>query len=58
VPRVSPKGLIGESDVDQLAKIFNLVGTPSEAAWPGVTSLPSYMEFEPREALDLAPLFR
>lgn len=29
----------GESELDQLVKIFQIVGTPTEASWPGVTSL-------------------
>jgi hypothetical protein len=45
--------------VEQLALIFNAFGTPSEATWPGVTSLPTYAQFEERSApLDFAPLFR
>ncbi len=47
----------GESDLNQLAKIFNLLGTPSEPDWPGVELLPNYIPFEPRQPLDLTPLF-
>lgn len=32
-----------ESDAGQLGKIFQLVGTPSEATWPGVSKLENYM---------------
>jgi cyclin-dependent kinase 7 len=47
-----------ESSVSQLGKIFNVLGTPTEADWPGMTLLPSYVEFEAREPLDLKNLFR
>ena len=31
------------NDVDeQLKRIFKLVGTPTEATWPGITKLPEY----------------
>ncbi|XP_010550725.1 PREDICTED: cyclin-dependent kinase G1-like [Tarenaya hassleriana] len=30
----------GGSDIDQLRKIFALLGTPSETSWPGFSSLP------------------
>lgn len=29
----------GDSEVDELFKIFRLMGTPNEQTWPGVTSL-------------------
>ena len=29
----------GDSEVDELFKIFRLLGTPDESSWPGVTSL-------------------
>ena len=32
----------GGTDQDQLAKIFALLGTPSEAAWPSVVELPEW----------------
>lgn len=47
-----------ESSVSQLGKIFNVLGTPTEADWPGMTLLPSHVEFEAREPLDLKNLFR
>lgn len=46
-----------ESDVQQLAKIFNVLGTPIPSDWPGVNTLPHYVEFEPREPMDLSKLF-
>ncbi|ELK12350.1 Cell division protein kinase 3 [Pteropus alecto] len=32
----------GDSEIDQLFRIFRTLGTPSEAVWPGVTQLPDY----------------
>ncbi|KAF5405018.1 Cyclin-dependent kinase 1 [Paragonimus heterotremus] len=32
----------GDSEIDQLFRIFRLLGTPSEDVWPGVTNLPDY----------------
>ncbi|KZS86863.1 Pkinase-domain-containing protein [Sistotremastrum niveocremeum HHB9708] len=32
----------GDSEIDQIFKIFRVLGTPSEATWPGVTQLPDY----------------
>ncbi|CEI89902.1 Putative CMGC/CDK/CDK7 protein kinase [Rhizopus microsporus] len=36
----------GESDIDQLTKIFHALGTPTEADWPGMTALPDYIPFK------------
>jgi cyclin-dependent kinase 7 len=38
----------GDSDVEQLGKIFNLLGTPTVENWPKAELLPNYIEFEPR----------
>ncbi|XP_073385078.1 cyclin-dependent kinase D-2 isoform X2 [Physcomitrium patens] len=38
--------LQGSSDIDQLGKIFGVFGTPGEAQWPDVTSLPDYVEYQ------------
>jgi cyclin-dependent kinase 7 len=46
-----------ESAIEQLQKIFNVLGTPAPDAWPGVTSLPDYVVFTPTEPLDLRHLF-
>jgi len=35
----------GDTDIDQLSKIFTALGTPSEEIWPGVTSLPDYVPY-------------
>ncbi|ENN76345.1 cyclin-dependent kinase 2 [Dendroctonus ponderosae] len=32
----------GDSEIDQLYKIFKVMGTPSEACWQGVTLLPDF----------------
>jgi cyclin-dependent kinase 2 len=32
----------GDSEIDQLHKIFHIMGTPDETVWPGVTSFPDY----------------
>jgi len=47
----------GTSALDQLAKIFNVLGTPSEATWPNASLLPAYAQFEPREPLKLQSIF-
>jgi len=35
----------GDTDIDQLSKIFSALGTPNEEIWPGVTSLPDYVPY-------------
>lgn len=32
----------GDSEIDQLFRIFRTLGTPDEESWPGVTQLPDY----------------
>lgn len=32
----------GDSEIDELYKIFRLMGTPNEQIWPGVSRLPDY----------------
>ncbi|XP_062907963.1 cyclin-dependent kinase 2-like isoform X2 [Mobula hypostoma] len=32
----------GDSEIDQLFRIFRTLGTPNESVWPGVTQLPDY----------------
>lgn len=49
--------LPGDTDLDQLTKIFEMFGTPTEKVWPGVTSLPDYVEFKPLPAQSLRDLF-
>nr|XP_004655746.1 cyclin-dependent kinase 3 isoform X1 [Jaculus jaculus] len=38
----------GDSEIDQLFQIFRILGTPSEATWPGVTQLPDYKSSFPK----------
>lgn len=38
--------LPGDSDLDQLTKIFEALGTATEETWPGVSSLPDYVSFK------------
>lgn len=32
----------GDSEIDQIFKIFRIMGTPNEDSWPGVSQLPDY----------------
>ena len=42
-------------EIDQLYKIFQVMGTPDESTWPGVSSLPDYKpEFPKWRAVLLA----
>ncbi|KAI8350134.1 kinase-like domain-containing protein [Blakeslea trispora] len=36
----------GDSDLDQLTKIFHALGTPTETDWPGMSTLPDYVQFK------------
>lgn len=38
----------GDSEIDQLYRIFRTLGTPHENIWPGVTQLPDYKANFPR----------
>mmetsp|Transcript_5656 Transcript_5656/g.16048 ORF Transcript_5656/g.16048 Transcript_5656/m.16048 type:complete len:311 (+) Transcript_5656:127-1059(+) len=38
----------GDSEIDQLYKIFNLLGTPNDEVWPGVSKLPDFRPFFPK----------
>ncbi len=44
----------GSSDIDQLARVFAVLGTPDDGSWPHRQLLPDYLEFEPRPAPPLA----
>ena len=64
-PRRHSHAHAGEEDTDisQLAKIFQILGTPTEANWPGYTSLPDYPKYQipsqPAPSLQrLLPSFR
>ncbi len=32
----------GDSEIDELYRVFRVLGTPTEAVWPGVSKLPDY----------------
>ncbi|GAM20236.1 hypothetical protein SAMD00019534_034110 [Acytostelium subglobosum LB1] len=49
--------LPGNSEIDQLKKIFSALGTPNETIWPGVTSLPNYIQFTEFPATPFNQLF-
>uniref|UniRef100_A0A060T6N5 Cyclin-dependent kinase 1 n=1 Tax=Blastobotrys adeninivorans TaxID=409370 RepID=A0A060T6N5_BLAAD len=38
----------GDSEIDEIFKIFRLLGTPTEDVWPGVTSLPNFKTTFPK----------
>ncbi|KAG8227782.1 hypothetical protein J437_LFUL006416 [Ladona fulva] len=38
--------LPGETDLDQLTRIFQTLGTPTEEMWQGVSQLPAYVQFK------------
>lgn len=38
----------GDSEIDELFRIFRALGTPNEESWPGVTSLPDYKPTFPK----------
>ncbi|KAF3776706.1 Cell division control protein [Nymphaea thermarum] len=47
----------GDSEIDELFKIFRVLGTPTEETWPGVSSLPDYKSSFPKWApKDMATL--
>ncbi|KYR00380.1 p34-cdc2 protein [Tieghemostelium lacteum] len=33
----------GDCEIDQIYRIFRILGTPTESIWPGVTSLPNFV---------------
>lgn len=49
----------GDSEIDQLHKIFMALGTPTEATWPGVSDLPDYKptfpNWRPRSIVETVP---
>ena len=42
----------GDSEIDQIFKIFQMYGTPNEKMWPGITKLPDFKltfpQFKPK----------
>ena len=43
----------GETDIDQLAKIFSILGSPKNDTWPGVESLRKFVVFTNTQSEDL-----
>jgi hypothetical protein len=46
-------------EIDELFKIFQVLGTPTEETWPGVSALPDYKAvfpmWEPRSLAEVVP---
>lgn len=38
----------GDSEIDQIFKIFQIMGTPNEAMWSGVSALPDFKQTFPK----------
>ncbi|XP_059621424.1 cyclin-dependent kinase 7 [Phlebotomus argentipes] len=49
--------LPGDTDLDQLSKIFQALGTPTEENWPSVNTLPDFMQFKPMPGTPLRHIF-
>lgn len=49
----------GDSEIDELFKIFRTLGTPTEDVWPGVTAFPDYLptfpQWPPRDLAAVVP---
>ncbi|KDD74294.1 protein kinase [Helicosporidium sp. ATCC 50920] len=49
----------GDSEIDQLYKVFQVLGTPNEQTWPGVSQLPDYKDifpqWRPRSVASIVP---
>tara|TARA_B110000977_G_scaffold26211_2_gene32549 strand:- start:3534 stop:4259 length:726 start_codon:yes stop_codon:yes gene_type:complete len=49
----------GDSEIDQLFRIFRVLGTPDDEIWPSVTTLPDYKaqfpKWKPKEWKDIVP---
>ena len=37
----------GDCEIDELFRIFRVLGTPNEQVWPGVTSMPDFQDSFP-----------
>jgi cyclin-dependent kinase 7 len=49
--------LPGQNDLDQLGKIFAILGTPTDQDWPQMRSLPNFIEFEEFPRTPLKQIF-
>uniref|UniRef100_A0A914VIF1 Cyclin-dependent kinase 7 n=1 Tax=Plectus sambesii TaxID=2011161 RepID=A0A914VIF1_9BILA len=47
----------GESDLDQLVKICQVLGTPTDNEWPGMSKLPDYVGVKPMPGMPLKHVF-
>lgn len=49
----------GDSEIDQMYKIFKIMGTPTEENWEGVSLYPDYKPTFPTwKAIDLSDIIR
>lgn len=46
------------NDLDQLGRIFSILGTPTKETWPGATELPNYVEFDKTEPEEFEMIFQ
>jgi len=49
--------LPGESDLGQLSKTFETLGTPTESDWPDMKNLPDYVDFKPFPRIPFSEIF-
>jgi len=49
--------LPGDTDLDQLSRIFQTLGTPTEKDWPGIQDLPDFVSFNKFPAIPLHDIF-
>ena len=49
--------IAGDTDLDQLAKIFQALGTPTVENWPGHTELPDFVQFKSYPTTPLDDIF-
>jgi cyclin-dependent kinase 7 len=47
----------GDTDLDQLAKIFQALGTPTQESWPNHDKLPDYVQFKEYMATPFQDIF-
>jgi len=47
----------GDTDLDQLSKIFQALGTPTDEVWPGHRELPDFVQFREYQATPLHDIF-
>ncbi|XP_021936620.1 cyclin-dependent kinase 7 isoform X1 [Zootermopsis nevadensis] len=49
--------LPGDSDLDQLTRIFQVLGTPTDETWPNVKELPDFIQFKTFPGTPLRHIF-